>query len=54
MLINFMEGSFIFRTVDFTIIQREEERETTIANLVDNERSGISLSIEGQIYRVNM
>lgn len=52
--INFSEGSFSFRTIDFTIIQRTKEIESTIANLSENEREGISLSMDGTKYRVNL
>ena len=52
--INFLEGSFSFRTIDFTIIQRTKEIESTIANLSENEREGISLSMDGTKYRVNL
>lgn len=50
--INFLEGSFTFRTIDFIIIQRKEEIETTITNLLNEEREGISLSTNGSIYQV--
>lgn len=52
--INFMEGSLTFRTIDFTIIQRKEKTETGIANLVSDERGGISLSTKGNMWQVKL
>lgn len=52
--INFMEGSFTFKTINFTIVQRKKDIKTTIANLSDDERAGISLSMDGCIYQVNL
>lgn len=52
--INFMEGSFTFKSIDFTIVQRKKELKTTIANLTNDERAGISLLMEGCIYQVSL
>lgn len=52
--INFMEGSFTFKSIDFTIVQRKKELKTTITNLTNDERAGISLSMEGCIYQVSL
>ena len=52
--INFMEGCITFRTIDFSIIQRKKEIIASNTYFSYDEREGISLSTEGNVFRVDL